>query len=48
MKETSDRVYERNTKLFNNENIDEMKETVDEDFGGDYMNTLKSHMTILY
>lgn len=37
MKETSDRESMKETqKLFNNENIDEMKETVDEDFGGDY------------
>lgn len=37
MKETSDRESIKETqKLFNNENIDEMKETVDEDFGGDY------------
>ncbi|WP_459541915.1 S1C family serine protease [Parvimonas micra] len=37
MKETSDRDSMKETqKLFNNENIDEMKETVDEDFGGDY------------
>ena len=37
MKETSDRESIKETqKLFNNENIDEMKETVDEDFGRDY------------
>lgn len=37
MKEISDRESMKETqKLFNNENIDEMKETVDEDFGGDY------------
>ena len=37
MKEASDRESMKETqKLFNNENIDEMKETVDEDFGGDY------------
>lgn len=37
MKETSDRESMKETqKLFNNENIDEVKETVDEDFGGDY------------
>lgn len=37
MKEISDRESMKETqKLFNNENIDEMKETVNEDFGGDY------------
>ena len=37
MKEISDRESMKETqKLFNNENIDEMKETVDEVFGGDY------------
>lgn len=37
MKEISDRESMKETqKLFNNENIDEMKETVYEDFGGDY------------
>ena len=37
MKEISDRESMKETqKLFNNENIEEMKETVDEDFGGDY------------
>lgn len=37
MKETSDRESMKETqKLFNNENIDEMKETVDEELGGDY------------
>lgn len=37
MKEISDRESMKETqKLFNNENIYEMKETVDEDFGGDY------------
>ena len=42
MKETSDRESMKETqKLFNNENIDEMKETVDEDFGGDYGEHIK-------